>query len=106
MILRMSWTHLCMRPSGSMCAISKPLVFLFWFLFFEIMIPSSSVGPLHSLSILNDFVVNEDGPNDDDDDGGVTLLLGGVTFLSARPRFLPPPRLPWPEFLLLRAGSV
>ena len=84
-----------------MWAISKPLVFLFWFLFFEIMIPSSSAGALHSLSILNDFVVSEDGPNDDDDDGGgVTLLLGGVTFLSARPRFLPPPpRLPWPEFL-------
>ena len=79
---------------------------MFWFLFFEIMIPSSSVGPLHSLSILNDFVVNEDGPNDDDDDGGVTLQLGGVTFLSARPRFLPPPRLPWPKFLFLRAGSV
>ena len=85
-----------------MWANSKPLVFLFWFLFFEIMIPSSSDGALHSLSILNVFVVSEDGPNDDDDDdgGGVTLLLGGVTFLSAGPRFLPPPpRLPWPEFL-------
>ena len=85
-----------------MWAISKPLVFLFWFLFFEIMIPSSSDGALHSLSILNVFVVSEDGPNDDDDDdgGGVTLLLGGVTFLSAGPRFLPPPpSFPWLEFL-------
>ena len=92
-----------------MCAISKPLVFLFWFLFFEIMIPSSSLGALLSLSILNDFVVNEDGA-DDDDGGGVILLLGGVTFLSAGPRFLPPPppRLPWlgPKFLFLRVDSV
>ena len=75
--VRNPFTYLLMRPSGSMCAMMKPVVPLLGLRFFEMIIPNSSVGAFRSLSILNDLDVR-----DGNIDGGEEVsekLVGGST---------------------------